>query len=153
MSAAIDLTRWGRRPVPRSLDDLAAIARRGGGSLHVRLRLRSGWAELWFCADRIVHAKHGWSLGRRALVRIASAGRWLEVSLRPRAAIELLTIDEPWARVRRELLGIPSSLAADAATPRSCSMMRGVADARGVGVVGPGGGPTRGHRAGRCPRP
>ncbi|MEX1368522.1 MAG: hypothetical protein AB1Z98_35665 [Nannocystaceae bacterium] len=147
MSAAIDLTRWGRRPVPRSLDDLAAIARRSGGSLQVRLRLRSGWAELWFCADRVIHAKHGWSLGRRALVRIAASGPWLEVTLRPRAAVELLTIDEPWARVRRELLRSPSSVAADAATPRSGSRMRG------VGVVGPVGEPTRGRRAGRCPHP
>lgn len=106
MSAALDRT-WSlrpHRPGPRDLDELAALARRDDRPLRARVRVAEGWAELCFAGPRLVHAKLGWTLGTRALRRIAAAGPWREVGLEHDGGSTLVTVDRPWSSLRLELL-------------------------------------------------
>lgn len=107
MSAAIDRTRWARRPVPRTLEELATIARRGDRPVCARVELLEGWGEVFFDGTMVIHARCGWALGRRALVRLRDAEPFKGVQLHWDAAPELITIARPWARLRAELAWSP----------------------------------------------
>ncbi|MCA9655359.1 MAG: hypothetical protein H6712_22255 [Myxococcales bacterium] len=126
MSAAIDRTRWARRPQPRSLDELVAFARSGERQLRARIRLPQGWAEVYLAGSRVLHAKLGWAVGRRALRRIAEAGCFAELRIELHGGPELVTIDEPWAALRLSLPVVSRRPALHATTPRPCSRVRGV---------------------------
>ncbi|MCH9685619.1 MAG: hypothetical protein K0V04_29580 [Deltaproteobacteria bacterium] len=101
MSAAIDRTRWARRPSPRTLDEVAAIAQRGGVPLRAHLTFGNGdQGDVYWHGDRVTHAKLGWALGQRALVRLLAREPFFRVQLSLHAVPELLTVGLAWGAVR-----------------------------------------------------
>lgn len=103
MIAAIDRTRWTLRPFPRTLTEIAAVARRGGHPLHARVRLPSGWSDVFFDGATLLHAQVGWTLGHRALRALLDAEPFAEVHLQWHGTPGRITIDRPWSQLRAEL--------------------------------------------------
>ncbi|MCA9705491.1 MAG: hypothetical protein KDK70_06575 [Myxococcales bacterium] len=108
MAAALDLRvrpfLQAPRPIPRTLDDIAAIARRSGHRLRARISLPHGqWGEVYFAGDEVMHARVGWALGHRGLVRLRAAEPFADVVLQHHAAPEQLTVCRPWPWLRAEL--------------------------------------------------
>lgn len=101
MSAAIDRTRWARRPSPCTLDQIVDIAQRGGHRLRAWVRLPEGWGEVYLDGSRVLHAKVGWALGRRAMARLMAAQPFAEVHVQLHQSPELYTLPPPHAATPR----------------------------------------------------
>ncbi len=102
-AAAVDRTRWARRPHPRTLDEIAAIARRGNLRLHAQVQRPGMSGDLYFDGRMLRHARVGWALGLRALMRLIETGPFEDVRLQRHVVPELLTIERPWLELRAEL--------------------------------------------------
>ncbi|MCX4241129.1 hypothetical protein [Paraliomyxa miuraensis] len=121
MSAAIDFTRFGRRPSPRTLEEVATIARRGHHRLRASVRLHDGRSgEVFFDGATVVHAKLGWAIGRRALDRLRVAEPFEHAAIQLHAMPDMITLGEAWAG---RVLAVPRL---QAATPRLSWRARGV---------------------------
>ena len=102
-AAAVDRTRWARRPLPHTLDEIAAIARRGNLRLHAAVQLPGTRADVYFDGCMLRHARVGWALGHRALMRLLEAEPFEDVQLQRHVVPELLTIERSWLELRAEL--------------------------------------------------
>ncbi|MEM9459953.1 MAG: hypothetical protein AAGF11_37605 [Myxococcota bacterium] len=103
MSAAVDRTRWALRPFPRTLEEIATIARHGDCRLYAQVELTAGWGDVFFDGDTLIHACVGWALGRRAVLQLLEAEPFVGAQLHWHATSALITVGQTWPRLSIDL--------------------------------------------------